>query len=1047
MTSDLGIRIRAEGSQARRELGLLDRKLQDAAKVARGANTATRKSAGEATMALTASRKAVVAFERSLASAEKRSVTFGLRGVEKIRAQERALKDQASAAGATAEQIRRIGRAYDTMADRAVAAARRAQTIAAGRQGVGGGVALGALAARGGAIAATAAGVFGGAGIAGRLIQRSAELADLPEALKGIAANTEVPVQRLRGLVGQLEELDFASVQAQRSVALLAQTRIPALLDKVSELGQAARNFSVISGNSVSEVFEGLVGGIVKEEVDILETQGLLLKFQTGYEKYAASIGKAATALTEEEKAISRLLQVLQKAQSAQGIYNRTLEQSGGALRNLRAEASRATDQVALLVEPAIVTGANALAAAFKRATEELKNLANVRADGDSLLATILKNRVAPALNIRTPGPAFDILGANTPERFFKAFGNLAFGADKFVGPSRSLAGDLDFVGPPSALRNAPARTPPTPAPVDAGALRRATQAIEDLARRGAKSFEDLAASERSLLELFGERRASLTGPGTPAGLRGGVGTAFGGSAFSERRFSELRAREALQGQTDADAVRRNQAFLGGVRELQAERLRVAAEGVELRERAELDSLSLISARTIREKIALAQRIAEVEAKYRAERGNEEIRALRQRAAAEISENPALAGLINARLANQVRSTVERTAADVGSIQARAAARAADLTVSEQERVFDDLKRQADGVFDALFLRTRTLGDFFKTTMLTALKSVVTNTTAGALAPLFGGVAGGRSGGGGLAGLLGFRVGSISRPGAPGGTPGFAGPVTSIGSGGVALGSAGGLGVGGLAGGLAGLAASGGLLAGGGLLALRPGGSNPFVRGAVGAGAGAGIGVGTVGLLSQLAPGLVASGPIGALVLGGAVGVSAALNALLPKAKGRLKKEVLSAYGVRVEDRSVLDTLLGISKVSGGIAAGIRTLAARELIEAFALATGQDIGSGIVARVQPAVFLQRGGVLLSEPTYFAGRAVAPDSPLPVFNVSAPQSSARRLDPGETRFVLMEALGAVTSPEKVAASSLEADKRSIGRSARYALGAEPTTVLR
>src|SRR5690606_2177457 len=144
------------------------------------------------------------------------------------------------------------------------------------------------------------------------------------------------------------------------------------------------------------------------------------------------------------------------------------------------------------------------------------------------------------------------------------------------------------------------------------------------------------------------------------------------------------------------------------------------------------------------------------------------------------------------------------------------------------------------------------------------------------------------------------------------------------------------------------------------------------------------------------------------------IGGGALLNALLPKAKGRLKKKAEQAYGVRIEDKAVLAQLLAISKSSGGADLGIRTPAARELIELFALATGQNIGAGIVARQTPTLMVQRGGGLYVEPSFYAGRPMLPETLWPTLPVSGGPTgaAAARLDAAETRAVLMEALGAV-----------------------------------
>lgn len=244
-----------------------------------------------------------------------------------------------------------------------------------GGGGFVGGVGIGSLMARGGMAGFGIAGVYGAARSIGPLAERAGRLADLPSALQGIAVNTGVASGELRGLAQRLEQLDFSAVQAQKSVAFIAQTRIPELIASVTKLGDAARNFSVISGSPITEVFEGLVGGIVKEEVEILETQGLLIKFSEGYAKYAAEVGKTVHQLTEEEKAISRLNQVLEKSTAVTGLYAQAQAGAGGALRDLSVQAGRAFDALAQLASPAIAGGASRVAQAFQDVAFQLKSI------------------------------------------------------------------------------------------------------------------------------------------------------------------------------------------------------------------------------------------------------------------------------------------------------------------------------------------------------------------------------------------------------------------------------------------------------------------------------------------------------------------------------------------------------------------------------------------------------------------------------------------------------------------------------------------------
>ena len=113
-------------------------------------------------------------------------------------------------------------------------------------------------------------------------------------------------------------------------------------------------------------------------------------------------------------------------------------------------------------------------------------------------------------------------------------------------------------------------------------------------------------------------------------------------------------------------------------------------------------------------------------------------------------------------------------------------------------RIFDSLKEQAGGVFDALLQKSQSvwkaIGNSFKTAILTAIKEVVTSRVAAMLMQLFTGtkVSFSQGAGGGALGRLGGILGIGAAPvfaggggsmslsqilGGPGGTSGFAGPV------------------------------------------------------------------------------------------------------------------------------------------------------------------------------------------------------------------------------------------------------------------------------
>jgi hypothetical protein len=110
----------------------------------------------------------------------------------------------------------------------------------------------------------------------------------------------------------------------------------------------------------------------------------------------------------------------------------------------------------------------------------------------------------------------------------------------------------------------------------------------------------------------------------------------------------------------------------------------------------------------------------------------------------------------------------EQTKAAIDATKENAHVRQMQLVRDENQRTFDSFKRQAEGVFDALATKSKSvfgaIGDAFKTAMLTAIKEIVTSNVARMMMQIFGGQrggssayagAGGNGGGGGLSGILG----------------------------------------------------------------------------------------------------------------------------------------------------------------------------------------------------------------------------------------------------------------------------------------------------
>jgi len=353
-----------------------------------------------------------------------------------------------------------------------------------------------------------------------------------------------------------------------------------------------------------------------------------------------------------------------------------------------------------------------------------------------------------------------------------------------------------------------------------------------------------------------------------------------------------------------------------------------------------------------------------------------------------------------------------------------AANRQAQIVRDHNRAIFDSLKQQAGGVFDALLQKSQSvwsaIGNTFKTAMLTAIKEVVTSRVAALLMQMFtgqkvsfagGGAGPGGSGGmlGGLGGLLGIGAmpafGSTTPDGAiiPGVTPGTTPPFVP--GGGVGGGLTSKAGAGGLLNlnwsNLKGLASwknlYGAMALGGGLLMLSGakngsalstigggalmGGGIGLSGGPIGAVGGAGIGMyldamrrgGWAGVGEATAGGALAGWNIGRYfgnpLLGAAIGagvglLSGIVRLFVKGASEKARQKIKDLYGVDISDKAVLQQILDIAKQAygGNIDMAIRTQQVRDLIQLYAMSTGQQT-KGMPATMQLLNLAQRGGSL------------------------------------------------------------------------------------
>jgi len=491
----------------------------------------------------------------------------------------------------------------------------------------------------------------------------------------------------------------------------------------------------------------------------------------------------------------------------------------------------------------------------------------------------------------------------------------------------------------------------------------------------------------------------------------------------AHQRDMELDARRFQQRiQNDAEIAERNLDHLRQVYAFEEQRAGFERD-------ARLRELEGVDAQTLEQKIAVEQRKAEIEIDYL-----EKVHEVKQRlydmdtSRLLLEEELTLKRLgyqadeIKARIAelSQQREDIRRqnqeaTDAAVQAARESAANRAAQLVREHNRTIFESLKQQAGGVFDALLQKSQSvwsaIGNSLKTALLTAIKEVVTSRVAAMLMYLFtgqkvtfagGGAGPGGSGGilGGIGGLLGIGAvpvfGGTTTPGGgvvPGVTPGTTPPFLPGGGGIISKAGIGALGnLGGMLGGLKSFLGFGGGVQyapgvattwaastmGQKLSAL--GRSNAALMGGAllafeGLRRGGWLGVGETTAGGALV-GFKYGGPLGAAI-GAGVGFVAGLVRLFVKsAEEKAREKIKALYGVDISDKGLLKQIVDTAKQAfgGNLDMAIRTQQVRDIVELYAMSTGQ-LTRGMPATVHPLDIVQTGGSLYQSPGYSNGTAL------------------------------------------------------------------------
>ena len=178
-------------------------------------------------------------------------------------------------------------------------------------------------------------------------------------------------------------------------------------------------------------------------------------------------------------------------------------------------------------------------------------------------------------------------------------------------------------------------------------------------------------------------------------------------------------------------------------------------------------------------------------------------------------------------------------------------------------------------------------------------------------------------------------------------------------------------------------------------------------------------------------------GPIGAAIGAGVGAVAGIIRLFIKGAQDKAREKIKALYGVDIKDKGLLKQIVDMAKqgFGGNMDVAIRSQQVKDLIELYAMATGQDIGRLGVGKGAPISLMQSGGIVTQAPVYYNGSALpAPPRTAAAAPAGGSATVVLQLDGPTTERVLQgQAVEVLASNPRVAVDAVNrASKGNYGR---------------